>query len=785
MADRKVSILLELVDKASREFDRIANGFQGTVKKMGSSFAGLVKDAELGSAAFVYAFQNFGKKAVQAASDAELFRKSIEFMTKGNIQATDRFIKQINDLALNTFFSIDQLEEFGKRLLGVTNDTDVTVKALKVLTDTVSATGGGYGELEGATRAFFQTFIKGKPSLEELNRQFTNASIPALRVLAEQLAAGTVELKGYSTTEKVTAGASDKLAKAFASASDKLPELQLRLSSTEKKLQAMKDAGKEGSAQWDSTSATLMSYQRQISQATGSIDAYSKANENAGKVISTHKKSVEEIMSDLQGIADLNVTGKDTALALLDALEIAYGGASQEMIQTFAGQMEKAGESLTLFFRSLMGINQDDSIREGSMFMHMRDALFQFNQVITPLIPKVGEMTDKFLSNKVAVMALAGGLIGMVIPALLAFISFAAPAIAVGVAFANIGLAVGVISQNFQQFLPILIGVGTALGVLALAKIPALIAGLGAVAISSGFAAGGLSAVVASALAFLGPLAPIAIGIGLITAAIAGWAIQNDIFLTKQQIINRETRNLAQARRDLTTATDELTNAENRTRGAMQGVTEAELSLERATKNVETAVRTYGEGSLEAREAIAAQDRAELSLEDAKIRVTEAAANEIEKQQEFMEQSKAVEEASDRQKEAVNRQRTAWDNISDSIGNAINKFKNWIGIGGAGDAGAPDAGRAFAGAAQHGMVVPGNPTQAVPILAHGGERIIPRSGVDVNPVSSGGSSGGGGTSINFYGPVAMDSEQRVQQLADQIIKKLGRQNELARFGVGF
>lgn len=82
---------------------------------------------------------------------------------------------------------------------------------------------------------------------------------------------------------------------------------------------------------------------------------------------------------------------------------------------------------------------------------------------------------------------------------------------------------------------------------------------------------------------------------------------------------------------------------------------------------------------------------------------------------------------------------------------------------------------------QHGGFVPGAFNQAVPAILHGGERVIPRTGVDVN----GGGGGGMNLALNFTGPVSMDSSDRVDELANRVIEILGRQNELAGKGVGF
>lgn len=80
---------------------------------------------------------------------------------------------------------------------------------------------------------------------------------------------------------------------------------------------------------------------------------------------------------------------------------------------------------------------------------------------------------------------------------------------------------------------------------------------------------------------------------------------------------------------------------------------------------------------------------------------------------------------------------------------------------------------------QHGGFVPGASNQPVPAILHGGERVVPRTGTDVN------SGGGGGPSISISitGDFHLDSDSRVQELADKIIRVLGRQNELASIGV--
>ena len=77
-----------------------------------------------------------------------------------------------------------------------------------------------------------------------------------------------------------------------------------------------------------------------------------------------------------------------------------------------------------------------------------------------------------------------------------------------------------------------------------------------------------------------------------------------------------------------------------------------------------------------------------------------------------------------------------------------------------------------------GGIVEGPTGAPIPIIAHGGERVVSAQGADVNGSS-------GGININFYGGVQLDSQQRVEELASRISRMLGRQNELARYGAGY
>jgi TP901 family phage tail tape measure protein len=81
---------------------------------------------------------------------------------------------------------------------------------------------------------------------------------------------------------------------------------------------------------------------------------------------------------------------------------------------------------------------------------------------------------------------------------------------------------------------------------------------------------------------------------------------------------------------------------------------------------------------------------------------------------------------------------------------------------------------------QHGGTIPGSFSEAVPAILHGGERVIPRTGTDVNAPQS----GGGGSTINIIIEGDVNSMDMVSRIADAVKESIGRDNELAQFGVG-
>lgn len=80
---------------------------------------------------------------------------------------------------------------------------------------------------------------------------------------------------------------------------------------------------------------------------------------------------------------------------------------------------------------------------------------------------------------------------------------------------------------------------------------------------------------------------------------------------------------------------------------------------------------------------------------------------------------------------------------------------------------------------QHGGTVPGGFGEATPAILHGGERVLPRTGTDVNQPDS----GGGGATINITVEGDVNSIDTLETIIDSVRSALGRDNELATQGV--
>ena len=985
--DRTVSIILRFIDdasaqasaaaksitqsfgninsQASKDASATSSNVQGFFGKMVDGVKGVLTDltehAKWASLMIGGALTAAFADVINTASEFEKLNVATKFLT-GSAESAQRFYGEIENIARITPFTIAQIAELGKRVVGNTKDVDQSSRVLMVMSDAVTATGGNYGQLEGAVRAWIQTNSKARASSEELNRQFANANIPVIRILAEAISKDLDHpLRKYIETAGAATGVSATLTKAFQSSSDKLPELNKGIEATNKKLSELKDAGKEGSSAYLSAQKTLLGYQRQLGDANEKIGEYSSAQKAATVVTKAATLSVEDVLAQLQNLGDLDIPGTIMAEEVLKALENAYGGASQTMLNSFSGQLSMAGDNLTRVKVAIMGVSAAGTDQNG-ILGKLTKILWSINDVIDSNIGPIKDFATAIGGSNVFLLAMAGilggafygfltGIIAPITTAALSFAGFGAAIGLVGEALIKNGDAVGEASNQYSvlneyidhqkatagglgkdvqdllvpaykdlggklydaniQYDDMSQFVGTVMAkkkdlkvtvedlnkqlspqaimlrdinkqfdLLAKSLSPVfnLFNGMsgGLIEVNDGLSLLGfvikIPIVLLTALFTILSLVALkfretAEGVGAFYDRLTGnnegvaqhienirglqnetlklgdnyaaaWDNMNNVSQEKSVMVNGVLVNVQGTIQNLEgQVRSSGVNMSTDFGTSMQGIAFSSqtyglqasdyirsnfglMSTEVAnkTQNMSTTVETKMTGIANTVQSKTIQMKNDsifntsllekessnnfLKLYDSVNNYTSGAAGRTSTNFKSMSSTATTESNNlmSNYKNALDSGKPKVDSSMSAIMSSVNSqmsssasgatgkgsslITNFVegiksGLRGLGSLAHTIAEKMGLGDLkfQHGGIVPGPIGSAVPIIAHAGERIVPRSGVD-------GGGGSGGMTFNFYGGVVVDSEERINELANKISDVLGRQNELARYGVG-
>ena len=184
------------VDSAVRNLNlaqQAAGGFDANIKKMGAAllrYAGpAVIAGTLGAAA---------KKSIEFA--AALEKQQVAFETLlGSADKATKLFDEIKDFSASTPFQLPDLTSAAQRLLAFGTSADEVVDVMR---DLGNAAQGNSATLDRLTNAYGKLQAKGRATLEELN-MFTEAGVPIMAALQEQLELSKEELFEYVTAGKV------------------------------------------------------------------------------------------------------------------------------------------------------------------------------------------------------------------------------------------------------------------------------------------------------------------------------------------------------------------------------------------------------------------------------------------------------------------------------------------------------------------------------------------------------------------------------------------------------
>ena len=422
--------------------------------------------------------------------------------------------------------------------------------------------------------------------------------------------------------------------------------------------------------------------------------------------------------------------------------------------KALGGVLSNVSDEVTRFTLSILGFTQKGEIREGSIFFHLKKGAVALQGALQTMRPQIEAFVDKILKNKPALMAIAGVFIGLG----LAIVAAAAPIILATaglIAFgAAIGFFIGALMERGPQFIELFKVVGMVIeAVVNNIKISLLTA---ANDISTKF--GAIRDTVVNIFTDIGTRIKETLALSAEDWAFFWGLITGTLINKGQQFAKDWGFFWAGIRIAYKQSTEQMGKDWNFFwAGVSQSLKE---NGERTKSDWQFFLTGLKERLTEWKKTAGLLWSSFLTefkrLADSAFPNIQSAWNNM-----WTSMRNGVEKAI---KDIIG----FIDRLLDKVGSVISKFKEGVKLG------------IKFPSFQHGGFVDAPYGQAVPAILHGGERVVPRNGVE-----GGGGNGGGAVTINFSGPVSMDSPDRVDELAQRIARILGRQNELASKGLAF
>ena len=189
-SDQSLNIIVRLQDEASKALNDLESKISKFSKSIEPAAAASRKFA-LGLTAVATAVGGFGIMALRSAADAEQTRIAFETML-GSTEKAGTFIKDLVAFAAKTPFELKGLEQSSKQLLAYGFAQEEVLPNLKALGDIAS--GVGMDKLPNLIMAFGQVRAATRLTGMEL-RQFTEAGVPLLQALSDQLGKPVAEIQ--------------------------------------------------------------------------------------------------------------------------------------------------------------------------------------------------------------------------------------------------------------------------------------------------------------------------------------------------------------------------------------------------------------------------------------------------------------------------------------------------------------------------------------------------------------------------------------------------------------
>jgi len=776
MADKKLKIIIEAIDNASKPLsslsgsvEKLAAGMRKTgeaMVKLGAAptaaltlsakaaidfedaFAGVRKTVDASEEEFAQLSQNFRDIAKTAPTSAVELSHIGEIAGQLGVRGVDnitKFTKTIADIAVTTNLTTEAAASDFARIANIMGEP---IENVDRMASSVVDLGNNFATTESEI-VNFANRIAGAGKIAGLNTaniMGIGAAMSSVGVEAE--AGGTAVQKVLIAMTQAASGSKQATidnTSAIAAETTKVADLSKKLEIAKMQQSEFSDKTKDSTkamkeAQIDKYAAQLAGAESKIGALKNTHGKAAISVDTFAKVLGVTNKEFEKMFKqDPAKVFEdfINVLGKggQDAIGILEDLELT----DQRLVRAFLS-LSNAGDLVNRTMDT-----SDRAWKENTALMI--EAEKRYTTTASQL---------KILKNNVVDLGIGIG--STLLPSINQIVEKLVPAINRLSDFA---------SEHQNLVTGVLVG-GTALFAL----------GTSFIFISSAITSlmtilGGLKVALVGLWGIMvaNPLFLVAAAVAALTIALGALIINSDILKSKSEL-------LAEAHDRQVAANDRLKDSYDRVKQAGQELEGAELNLEgaqlrreRAQKTLDENTKMYGENALITRESAHQLELAEKDLKDAQENVNKKVEEGQKALDDYDKAQEDAKKAGEEMDAALETSESVWSRLGDAIKGVISKIREYTTL----DKG-DDSGYRGLGAMQHGGTIPGAFNQPVPIIAHGGERVIPKTGTDVN-------AGGGGMTLNLTIQGDVNSEDMLDRIVDSVKSALGRDNELAAQGV--
>lgn len=144
----------------------------------------------------ISAVMDFGKSALKASADLEVFKQGLSF-TLGSSAEAEKLIQNIQGIGEASSYDTTQLMPLARQWVNIGNTADEATSKMRKIVDLGSAYGMQTEQIQAANLALTQMSMAGKIGSQDM-MQLINAGVPAWQLLADKMGLSVAQVRELS-----------------------------------------------------------------------------------------------------------------------------------------------------------------------------------------------------------------------------------------------------------------------------------------------------------------------------------------------------------------------------------------------------------------------------------------------------------------------------------------------------------------------------------------------------------------------------------------------------------